>query len=568
MRRESCWYVYGESVRLSGRQTFDEFAHPGAAPIWITYIILLMPVSLSPPTTPLTQLHYVQTMGLKNVLDLLEQGHNRQLVIMATGVGKTLLSVHLSTRFARTLFLVHFEELLSQAIEAFAENLPGLEVGQIWKKRNDLHTSVTVGMIPSLARRLEHIPPQHFDLVVVDEAHHARSHTWEQVIRHFRPQLLLGLSATPNRADGRSLLSLFDTLAFSYRLAQAVREGFLVPPKILEVSTNQPLRIKRHGEDYDNHQLNQAVDTPERNRLIIETVAEHALDRKGVVYASGVAHAEHLAAMFRSVGISAQSVHGEDPQRKEKLLSHQRGEFQILTNAMLLVESYDDPSINLGVMARPTASPTLYEQALGRPARLLRKGQTWNGKPKDDYLWIDLMDVGLDDRCRVWEFFGVHEIYHDDRRAPRVRTLSQPPTRREAIEAAHAELPAAYQHNIPLERYLTWAERLTDPPPFRLEEELERLWRKQPATEVQLRLLEAHGYDTVQTAWSKGDASEVIGNLEPSPKQKARLLALGYNTLTRRWTRNQATVAFQESEEQGRKPDWNRVRGLAPHWLA
>lgn len=511
-------------------------------------------------------LHRVQQQALANVLSLLEQGHPRQLVVMATGVGKTLWSVHLSTHFRRTLFLVHFEELLHQSVAAFQRNR-GQEPGLIWGRRHDLNAEVVVGMIPSLVHRLERTPPEAFDLVVVDEAHHARSRSWERVIRHFRPTLLVGLSATPNRADGRSLLTLFDTLAFSYRLSEAVRDGFLVPPRILEVSTNRPLRVRRRGEDYDEQQLSHAVDTPERNALVVETVGEHARNRKGVVYTAGVRHAQHLAALFRAHGIAAESVHGQDPERKQKLERHRRGEYQILTNAMLLVESYDDPTINLGVMSRPTASPTLYEQALGRPARLLREGRTWDGSPKTDYLWVDLMDVGLEDRIRVWEFFGVSASWHDEKRPARIRTLAEPPTRREAAEAAHAELPLRFQANIPLERYLTWVDRLQEPPPFRLEEEVERLWRKQPATEAQLKLLAAHGYDTVNTEWTKGDASEVIGSLEPSPRQKARLLALGYDVLTRRWSKLQAEAAFAEAEQKGLKPDWNRVRGLAPHWL-
>lgn len=517
------------------------------------------------PAPALLPLHRVQQRALEQVLALYESGHSRQLVVMATGVGKTLWSVHLSRHFRRTLFLVHFEELLQQSLAAFRRR--GLEPGVIWGRRTELEREVVVGMIPSLVHRLERIPPEHFDLVVVDEAHHARSKTWERVIRHFRPQLLVGLSATPYRTDGRSLLSLFDTLAFSYRLSEAVRDGFLVEPRILEVSTDQPLSVGRRGADYDEAQLSHAVDTPERNALLVQTVGEFAQNRKGVVYCAGVRHAEHLAALFRSQGISAESVHGEDPKRREKLEGHRRGEFQILTNAMLLVESYDDPTINLGVMGRPTASPTLYEQALGRPARLLREGRTWDGSPKTDYLWIDLMDLGLEDRVRVWEFFGVHTIWHDEKGPPRVRTLKEPPTRQEAAAAAHAELPPGLKANIPLARYLTWVERLEAPPPFVLEEEVERLWRHQPATEAQLALLAAHGYDVQNTSWTKGDASEVIEGLEPTPRQKARLLALGYDTLTRRWTRRQAQQAFREAEARGVQPDWNRVRGLAPHWL-
>lgn len=530
------------------------------------------------PSPALLPLHRVQQRALEQVLALYESGHSRQLVVMATGVGKTLWSVHLSTHFPRTLFLVHFEELLGQSLAAFRRR--GLEPGVIWGRRTELEREVVVGMIPSLVHRLERIPPGHFDLVVVDEAHHARSRTWERVIRHFRPKLLVGLSATPYRTDGRSLLSLFDTLAFSYRLSEAVRDGFLVEPRILEVSTDRPLAVGRRGADYDEAELSHAVDTPERNALLVRTVGEFARERKGVVYAAGVRHAEHLAALFRAQGISAESVHGEDPRRREKLEGHRRGEFQILTNALLLIESYDDPTINLGVMGRPTASPTLYEQALGRPARLLREGRTWDGSPKTDYLWIDLMDLGLEDRVRVWEFFGVNTVWHegsrvataavprlDEKRPPRLRSLKEPPTRQEAAAAAHAELPPQLRANIPLARYLSWIERLEAPPPFVLEEEVERLWRRQPATEAQLALLAAHGYDVQNTSWTKGDASEVIEGLEPTPRQKARLLALGYDTLTRRWTRRQAQQAFREAEARGVQPDWNRVRGLAPHWL-
>ncbi len=459
----------------------------------------------------------------------LDAGVTRQLVALPTGVGKTVLGCHIARRFPRALFLCHRQELVEQTARTMARIDPDRVQGTIAPGRHAI-APFTVGMIQSVHRRLGRIDPDAFDLVVLDEAHHAAARTWRTVADHFTPRLRLGLSATPERADGAPLSNLFDAISYHMAVGDAVQEGLLVEPTCLVCRSPADLSaVRTVGGDLNEGDLQEQVNTPHRNRYIVEKYQEHALGRRAVCFTAGVRHAQDLAAAFVAAGIAADWVAGDDPDRSGKVARFAAGEFQVLCNAMILTEGWDDPGVNAVLLARPTKAKALYAQMVGRGLRLAE------GKP--DCLIIDFVDnAGRHRLMSAWRFFGHPKPPRDDEPLPFSGGGYRPPT----VQASPTEV----------QRFVD----LLAPPEVAFEYG-QHEWHYAPATEKQLVLLAANGYDTEGTDWTRGQASQLIGNLPASHRQLWLLNAGGYDTAAP-WTRQQAGEALDQ---------WNRRMRSATH---
>lgn len=517
-------------------------------------------------------MHMRQQAGFAEVFRALELGITAQLANYPTGVGKTLFGAHVAGCFQKTLFLVHFEELYHSSRRTFSDLYPKESIGTIWGKQTELDARFTIGMIGTVANRLADIPPDTFDQVIVDEAHHSTSPTWSKVIHHFKPQLLLGLSATPERNDNAPLSNLFQQIVYSMTIKEAIAEGFLVRPLSYVVQTNMPLKgLRKRGDDFDPEDLNRLCNSPERNKLILETFLAHGRNRKGIAFTGGVQHAKDLAHLFQSNGIPAEAVWGDDGERKSKLERHRANQIQLLFNSNLLMEGYDDPSIDLGMMLRPMFSRPMYMQGFGRPLRLLRKGRTWSGNPKIDALWFDFMDVPDGDRfdlVSAWDFFGQSkpvstESPVDLMLSEEQRDLEQKTKRSKRFLEG---LPPEQQALISLEGFLRRQDLLEGKP--HLEEWIygEETWHQLPPTPKQLDRLVRAGF-SAESDWTRGQASAAIRKLPASTEQKALLLALGFNTLTQPWSVAEAETAIERATKEGRKPNYYRVENLMPTWI-
>lgn len=483
------------------------------------------------------------------ILTGLGRGITRQLIALPTGTGKTVLACHVSRQFPSTLFFVHREELVAQTLATLRRIDPSIAVGSIRPGHHEL-APFTVGMIQTVHQRLDRLDPEAFELVVIDEAHHASARTWRTVADHFRPRLRLGLSATPERADGAPLCNLFDAVIYQWSLAEAVAEGALATPRCIQVLTDADLRdVRVLAGDFNEGDLQRVLNTPARNALVVQSCLKHAPGRRVLGFTAGVGHAQALSAAFQSAGVAADWVSGADPDRAAKIARFKAGELQVLTNAQVLTEGFDDPGIGAVLLARPTQSRPLFVQMIGRGLRRC--------EGKTDCVFLDFVDTApRHNLTTAWEFFG--------RGAGGVARKGQPaPEQARVVEQARARAEAI--RGGPVERIVV--ERLIDllqePPVIKPFKYGKADWHYAPVTDPQRTVLQDHGYDLEISDWTRGQASAVIGSLPATPKQERLLLALGYDVLTCCWTRTQAEKAIKKAEKKGVKPDWRRLE-LSP----
>ena len=476
---------------------------------------------------------------------LTKRGIDRQLVALPTGAGKTYLSIAIARAFEHALFVVPRQELLHQTRDAYQTLTPGASAGVVWGKRHELGEHFTVATVQSLHGRLERFTPDAFDLLIIDEAHHAAAKQWRKVVEHFHPDLLLGLSATPERLDGAPLSAWFDTISYQMTVKNAVERSILVRPRALEVRTGTSLdSVRRHHGRFDEAELTRTINTRERNELIARTYLEHAERRPALAFTAGIEHAEDLASVFREHGVSADSVTGAQRDRSERLAHFENGDTLVMANAQLLTEGYDYPPVACVLMTRPTESRALYTQCVGRALRLAPE--------KRDALIIDFHDASRRHTLAgVWDFWGAKR---------RATGLNEPTDLLERDEAIDQHLEGlAPDWN--LELYATQLDVLTPPPDIDDIVLGAARWHARPASEKQLARLEELGYDT-SLDWTRGQAAVVIGNQPISPAQRTLLVAYGYDAIGYEWTRASASHAIDDAKARDLTPDWSLVQRL------
>jgi superfamily II DNA or RNA helicase len=306
--------------------------------------------------------------------------HPAQLIVLATGGGKTRIAAAITEKFTerskRVLFLAHREELLYQTIKSFGELLgvwPALEKAAA---RASLGAQIVVGSVQTFLARGARWPRGHFDLVIVDEAHHAMSDSYVRIIHDLAPPCLLGLTATPKRLDCRNLLTLFKHLAFErgmFDLINAPAPGpYLAPIWVKSLPLKIDLRgVRQQSGDYKREDLGDVL-LPWL-REIAEKVKEHASARRVLAFWPLIATSKKFVAECEAIGLKARHIDGE-PQNKHlrapTLEAFKAGEFNILSNSSLLGEGVDLPLIDCVLPGRPTRSETMYRQQVGRGTRL------------------------------------------------------------------------------------------------------------------------------------------------------------------------------------------------------
>ncbi|HND21996.1 MAG TPA: DEAD/DEAH box helicase family protein, partial [Acidobacteriota bacterium] len=290
-----------------------------------------------------------------------------------TGTGKTHIAIADAKRLGfRTLYLAHRTDLIKQTQHRFLELWPEV-TSQVFRKKSgkpDAH--VVLSTIQAMSDSLELFDPKEFGYIVFDEAHHVAAPIYRKVLAYFRARFILGLTATPERHDGQSLLDLFQTTAHRLELEEAISRGLLVPIRCVRVRTNVDLtHIRFNGVDYRASDLEIHLFIPDRDRLIVDTYTAHVAGKRAVCFCVNVAHAENLALEFQRQGIAAAHVSGrmDAEQRQATLEKYQHGEIQVLCACDILTEGWDSPETEALFMARPTLSKVVYIQQLGRGTR-------------------------------------------------------------------------------------------------------------------------------------------------------------------------------------------------------
>ena len=326
-----------------------------------------------PPTQPVTPWS-IQAEALAALERTRGDGFDRAFVVMATGLGKTWLAAFDSARpeFRRVLFVAHREEILRQSRDVFRRVRPAAELGLFFGDEKTGDAEAVFAGVQTLHRHLAAFDPAEFDYLVIDEFHHATASTYRRVLRHFQPAFLLGLTATPDRRDGADLLALCgDNLVFDCGLAEGIRRGELSPFRywgVADVTDYAPIPW-RSGR-FDPEALSGAIETRQR--------ASRALDEwrdKGrgptLAFCSSISHAKFMKEFFVSEGVPAAAVHsgdGSDP-RHRSVEDLQSGAVEVLFAVDVFNEGVDIPEIETVLMLRPTDSPVVFLQQLGRGLR-------------------------------------------------------------------------------------------------------------------------------------------------------------------------------------------------------
>lgn len=374
--------------------------------------------------TALTLRDY-QIESLERVAKAEARGIRRQLGVAATGLGKTVIFCALAREMGvRTLVVAHRDELIEQAAAKVAEVWPGVDVGVVKGSRDDVHSRVVVASVQTLARpsRLARLlaptllGDAPFGLVVIDEAHHAAAESYRKVMHALRCDepdgpLLLGVTATPDRGDGKGLDDLFQEVTFAYDIRWGIARGYLCDLKGLRVKLDIDMRnLKVTAGDYNAGQAGQMLEDADAPTTIVKSWLAHAAGRRTLVFTPTVATAIAVMDEFKGSGVRAGMVDGkmDIDLRRSTLAAFRRGDLDVMVNCMVLTEGYDEPRVDCIVVARPTKSRALYTQMVGRGTRV--------HPDKGDCLVIDVVGAtemhdlvtipslfGIERKGRVWE---------------------------------------------------------------------------------------------------------------------------------------------------------------------
>jgi superfamily II DNA or RNA helicase/diadenosine tetraphosphate (Ap4A) HIT family hydrolase/HKD family nuclease len=314
----------------------------------------------------------------REALDALEQtrleGFRRGLVVMATGLGKTWLAAFDTARpqFRRVLFVAHRKEILRQSLEVFRRVQPDADLGLYHGGAKQPDARILFAGVQTLAANLARFEPDRFDYVVIDEFHHAAARSYRRVIEHFQPGFMLGLTATPNRMDSADLLALCsDNLVYECPLTQGIECGDLSPFRYFGIADDVDYApIPWRGGRFDPAVLTQAVETRERAQYALDVWRDKGGGRT-LAFCVTVSHADFMAEFLRGNGVAAAAVHSgpTSAPRAGSVEQLRAGELQVICTVDMFNEGLDVPEIDTVLMLRPTESPVVFLQQLGRGLR-------------------------------------------------------------------------------------------------------------------------------------------------------------------------------------------------------
>lgn len=446
---------------------------------------------------------------------------DKTLLVLPTGCGKTIVFAKITEdcvrRGDRVLILAHRGELLEQAADKLAK-ATGLRCATEKAEESCLGSwfRVTVGSVQTLMRekRLGQFPADYFDDIIIDEAHHCLSDSYQRVLEHFPDAKVLGVTATPDRGDMRNLGQYFESLAYEYTLPKAIKEGYLSPIKALTL----PLKLDLSGVgvqagDFKSGEIATALDP--YLYQIADEMLKYCADRKTVVFLPLVKTSQKFRDILNQKGLRAAEVNGESKDRAEVLEAFDRGEYDVLCNSMLLTEGWDCPSVDCIVVLRPTKIRSLYSQMVGRGTRLY--------PGKDHLLLLDfLWHTERHELCHPASLICTDEEVAKQMTA-NIEEAGCPVDIEEAERQAAEDIVAQREESLAnqLREMRRRKKKLVDPLQFEMSIQAEDLsgyvpafgWEMAPPSEGQKRTLEKLGIfpDEIDNA---GKASKLLERLD------------------------------------------------------
>ena len=334
------------------------------------------------------------------------EGIHQQMVVLPTGSGKTVIFSELIKRKnLKTLVIAHRIELIDQAREKLRVIAPEIESGIFCGDQKYCDKQVTIASIQSASNALKLLKAEDYQLLIIDEAHHAAAKTYRQLIYELGfngKGLMLGFTATPKRGDRTRLDDIFQKIVFDVSTRKLVSKGYLVQPKGIHVKVGIDLRkIKRKMGEFDQDSLREAMQTDEAMAVIIATVKKYTSNRNCIVFGVDITHCENLSLAIQMAGFTCQAIHSKLSlaERRQALKYFESGKLQFITNPMILTEGFDCPRADCMINAAPTTNRSLYTQKAGRVLRLFPN--------KDDAILIDFGRSGRkNDLCTAVTLMG------------------------------------------------------------------------------------------------------------------------------------------------------------------
>lgn len=372
-----------------------------------------------------------QAEAIAGIDEAVEAGARAPLLVLPTGAGKTVIASEILRRHAesgrRALFLAPRRELIDQASEKLTRC--GVEHGVILAGAEHLRASyariqvASIDTLQSRLRRLGEVPDAWgISLVIIDEAHLAVTERRKALLDQWPDAVRIGLTATPTRKDGRALGRMFDRLIEPVTTADLTEQGYLAPARYFSLSQPDLERVKIVAGDYNQRDLEKAVNRPNLVGDIVATWLRQAASRRTIVFCVGIGHSAAMAEAFLRAGVSAEHIDGEMTiaDREGILERFRSGRTQVLTNAFLASYGFDLPEVSCITLARPTKSLMLYLQMLGRGLRV--------ADGKQDCLVLDhsgcVHRFGFATDRRPWTLDGAQSLAAGGR--PERRESAQP----------------------------------------------------------------------------------------------------------------------------------------------
>ncbi|KOA75025.1 DEAD/DEAH box helicase family protein [Clostridium botulinum] len=305
-----------------------------------------------------------------------EEGFNKALVVAATGIGKTYLAAFDSQKFERILFVAHREEILNQAERSFKSIRVEAKTGFFMGSTRDIDKNIVFATVQTLGKKdnlQKYFKKDYFDYIIIDEFHHAAAGNYKNIINYFKPKFLLGLTATPDRLDNKDVYALCDyNVVYEVGLKDAINKGWLVPFRyygIYDENINYESIDYKNGK-YDEKQLEDALSINKRAEVILNNYKKYKSTR-AVGFCTSKRHAQFMADYFNNLGVRACAVYSgkEGIDRKDAISMLAKGEVNVLFSVDMFNEGLDVPSIDMVMFLRPTESPTIFLQQLGRGLR-------------------------------------------------------------------------------------------------------------------------------------------------------------------------------------------------------
>ena len=505
---------------------------------------------------------------------VLEQWENvdKTLLVLPTGTGKTIVFSAVTEECVRqgkrVLILAHRGELLAQAADKLYKTT-GLKSAVEKAEQSCLGSfyRVTVGSVQTLMRekRLKGFSANYFDTIIIDEAHHAISESYQNVLRHFPAAKVLGVTATPDRGDMKDLGSVFESLAYEYTLPQAIKEGYLSPIKAVTIPLTLDISgVATQAGDFKASDIDTALDP--YLYQIADEMLKYCAERKTVVFLPLVKTSQKFRDILNERGFRAAEVNGESEERAEILEAFDKGEYNVLCNSMLLTEGWDCPSVDCVIVLRPTKVRGLYCQMVGRGTRLC--------EGKTELLLLDfLWHTERHELCRPAHLICQNEEVAQKMTANLADEAGCAVDIEEAEKQASEDVVAQREEALAkqLKAMKTRKRKLVDPLQYEMSIQAEDLssyvpafgWECAPATDKQRERLEKLGIlpDAIENA---GKASLILDRLEKrraagltTPKQIRLLENYGFQHVGK-WSFEQASGMIARISANG----WRVPRGV------